>query len=425
MAKSMDIAKQLKALRGWSGQRAYSPEGALEGATNTYENIVRRRPKGAAGRSIMSEANEAYLEIQRRAMRDATVRPHSPTGLHTPPSATASAQTSGLINTNPGPVSTPDRLIPSSPKASTGPGSRVAIGYQPVNPDLPGNNYRIPNQAPSENWRNIIESSTGELDGPARSGTIYRDNIGYDYGGDGRVARRHNSREANIYRDYINSQDVDMGERPWPFVDKKLEKARLAELKPNWRRGPSESLIQDTGPATVDKRGPKSPDAKRTEALRQNSRAKKNPAKLKADQAKFAAGLKGQGGFIDPKLLKALGKVGLLGAATAGLEYFVPDNPIAQARKRGYKLTDEIGELFGVEGIKGGIENMDPGLNKTLASIGDSMLLDPLVSALGAGANMGDRLYGEMMGTNKKAKFKRTQGLGGRLQNRGLINGTP
>jgi len=383
----MDIAKQLKALRGWGGQRAYSPEGALEGATNTYENIVRRRPKGAAGRSIMSEANEAYLEIQRRAMRDATVRPHSPTGLHTPPSATASAQTSGLINTNPGPVSTPDLLIPSSPKASTGPGPKVGadrggLGAQRVGPKYAPHRSTF---TPTDFTRQFANSPF----------------------------RNMSQRDLNIYNDYIRGQDVNIG---------------VKDPEPNWRRGPSESLIQDTGPATVDKRGPRSPDAKRTEALRQNSRAKKNPAKLKADQAKFAAGLKSQGGFTniltDPKVYKALGKVGLLGAATAGLEYFVPDNPIAQARKRGYKLTDDIGELFGVEGIKGGIENMEPSSLKTLASIGDSMLLDPLVSALGAGANMGDRLYGEIMGTNKKAKFKRTKGLGGRLKNRGLLDGS-
>jgi hypothetical protein len=87
-------------------------------------------------------------------------------------------------------------------------------------------------------------------------------------------------------------------------------------------------------------------------------------------------------------------------------------------------MTDQIGGLLGMNGIKGGIENMEPGLNKTMASIGDSMLLDPVVTALGAGANMGDRLYGEMTGTNKKAKFKRTKGLGGRLKNRGLLDGS-
>jgi len=113
--------------------------------------------------------------------------------------------------------------------------------------------------------------------------------------------------------------------------------------------------------------------------------------------------------LTDPKVYKA--------------QYFVPDNPIAQARQRGYALTDQIGGLMGMEGIKGGIENMEPGFNKMIAGVGDSLFLDPVVTALGAGANMGDRMYNEWNGTNKKAKFKRSgQGLGGRLQ-RGLING--
>jgi hypothetical protein len=138
---------------------------------------------------------------------------------------------------------------------------------------------------------------------------------------------------------------------------------------------------------------------------------------------------KSQGGFTniftDPKVYKALGKVGLLAAATAGLEYFDPDNPIAQARQRGYKMTDDIGGLMGMNGIKGGIENMEPGFNKMIAGVGDSLFLDPVITALGAGANMGDRLYGEMTGTNKKFDMEHEgKGLMGRLgTQRGLING--
>jgi hypothetical protein len=53
------------------------------------------------------------------------------------------------------------------------------------------------------------------------------------------------------------------------------------------------------------------------------------------------------------------------------------------------------------------------------------MFLDPVVTALGAGANMGDRLYGEMTGTNKKFDMEhKGKGLMGRLgTQRGLING--
>jgi hypothetical protein len=127
-----------------------------------------------------------------------------------------------------------------------------------------------------------------------------------------------------------------------------------------------------------------------------------------------------QGGFIDPKLLKNIGKVGLIGAGEMALNYAAPDNPLAQARNRGDDLT---GQVFGTnlsEGIAG-IEN--PYLRAS-AHLGSGLLVDPLLTAAGAGANMGDRLYNEIQGTNQKANFKRGQGLGGRLQpNRGLIDG--
>ena len=86
-------------------------------------------------------------------------------------------------------------------------------------------------------------------------------------------------------------------------------------------------------------------------------------------------------------------------------------------------MTNQIGSMMGMNGLEQGIKDIKNPYMRGAAHLGTGMFLDPTITALGAGANMGDRLYKEMAGTNKKAEFKRTQGLGGRLQNRGLING--
>ena len=127
---------------------------------------------------------------------------------------------------------------------------------------------------------------------------------------------------------------------------------------------------------------------------------------------------KHQGGFIDLRLLKDLGKVGLIGGAEMALNYLAPDNPLAQARDRGDELT---GQLFGTS-LSEGIAGIEYPNLRAAGHLGAGILVDPLLTAAGAGANMGDRMYNEWNGTNKKSKFKRGKGLGGRLK-RGLING--
>ena len=130
-----------------------------------------------------------------------------------------------------------------------------------------------------------------------------------------------------------------------------------------------------------------------------------------------------QGGFIDPKFLKGLGKVGLKVAATMALDYIAPNNPVAQARDRGYKLTNQLGGLLGVGGIEEGINAIENPYLKGAAHLGNGLIADPLLTAAGAGANMGDRLYNEIQGTNKKADIKRKgSGLAGRLP-RGILDG--
>ena len=433
MAAESDIGKMLKSIRGYGGRRSISPEASLDGAAKQYGNILQggRRLRGASKAakssysSTLSAAEEAYLDIQRAAMRskDIWAKDIVAAGLVdpelAPSSATSSKSASGLLNTNAGPVSTPDRLIPSSPQASTGPGPKAG-GYTAPTP------YE-PRKWPKGMQEPLLEGTT-EI---GTKGLTPRERLVSPSGappyGDGptdwsRTAsadstiRDMSRRDLNIYDDYIQGKDVDMDGR---LTGKEAKKAP----KPDWRKPADTSGYKGTGPATIDKRRPLSPNTKRTQALKQNTENKKSPAKLKKDQAKFAAKIKAQRGFIDPRLLKDLGRVGLLGAGTAALEYLDPDNPIALSRQRGYELTDEIGDMFGIDGVKGGIEGMDPSSFKTLASIADSMLLDPVVSVLGAGANMGDRLYNEITGTNKKSKFKRGKGLGGRI-NRGLINGS-
>ena len=120
-----------------------------------------------------------------------------------------------------------------------------------------------------------------------------------------------------------------------------------------------------------------------------------------------------QGGFINAGLLKNIGKVGLLGAGEAALNYFVPDNPINQARERGNGLLSDIGL-----DLQGGIEGIQNPMLRGSAHLANGMFADPFVTALGAGANMGDRIYKEWTGENIRPNItKQGPAMQGRFNN--------
>ena len=128
---------------------------------------------------------------------------------------------------------------------------------------------------------------------------------------------------------------------------------------------------------------------------------------------------KSQGGFINAGLLKNVGKVGLLGAGEAALNYFAPDNPINQARERGNGLLSDIG--LDLEGAIEGIENP---MLRAPAHLANGMFADPFVTALGAGANMGDRIRKEWTGENIRPNItKDGPAMQGRFNQRGLLEG--
>ena len=126
-----------------------------------------------------------------------------------------------------------------------------------------------------------------------------------------------------------------------------------------------------------------------------------------------------QGGFINKNLLKNIGKVGLLGAAEMGLNYLAPDNPINQARDRGYGALKDVG--LDLEGAIAGIENP---MLRAPAHLANGLLADPFITALGAGANMGDRIRKEWTGENIRPNItKDGPAMQGRFNKRGLLDG--
>ena len=128
---------------------------------------------------------------------------------------------------------------------------------------------------------------------------------------------------------------------------------------------------------------------------------------------------KSQGGLINANLLKNVGKIGLLGAAEMGLNYLAPDNPINQSRDRGYEALMDVG--LDLEGAIEGIENP---MLRAPAHLANGLLADPFITALGAGANMGDRIRKEWTGENIRPNItKDGPAMQGRFNQRGLLDG--
>ena len=115
--------------------------------------------------------------------------------------------------------------------------------------------------------------------------------------------------------------------------------------------------------------------------------------------------------------LRGLGKVGLLGGGEMLLNAVAPDNPLNQARQRGHGMLGDLGL-----DLQGSIDGIESTPLRHAAMLGEGMFLDPFVTALGAGANMGDRLYGEITGENIRPNITRQgPGLAGRFNKKGML----
>ena len=138
-----------------------------------------------------------------------------------------------------------------------------------------------------------------------------------------------------------------------------------------------------------------------------------------------------QGGFVDPGamaegldesprlkgLLKGAGKIGLLGAAEMGLNYFAPDNPINQARQRGHDVLTDLGV-----DLRGAIDGIDHTGLKVAAMLGEGLFVDPLVTAFGAGNWLGDRIQQEWRGEKATNNLSRGgYGMMGRFNKKGIL----
>ena len=99
-----------------------------------------------------------------------------------------------------------------------------------------------------------------------------------------------------------------------------------------------------------------------------------------------------QGGHLNPSAFnhptaKNIGKMGLLGAGEMALNYFWPDNPVAASREKGYDTMQSLG--LDLDGAIQGIENTPL---QVAARLGQGLLVDPLVTAFGAGNWVGDKI---------------------------------
>ena len=141
----------------------------------------------------------------------------------------------------------------------------------------------------------------------------------------------------------------------------------------------------------------------------------KDPLKLSEDRNKFLEKikkLKRQGGFISPSLLKNVGKIGGITAASMALEHFVPNNPLSVSRRRGYKLWEEVGDLFGFDGnVDSNVAEVKNPYMRAGASVGQGLLVDTLMTAAGAGGILGDWISGSKIDSKKgkpmKNRFKK------------------
>ena len=99
-----------------------------------------------------------------------------------------------------------------------------------------------------------------------------------------------------------------------------------------------------------------------------------------------------QGGHLNPSafnhpITRNIGKVGLLGAGEMALNHFWPDNPVAASREKGYDTMQSLG--LDLDGAIQGIESTPL---QVAARLGQGLLVDPLVTAFGAGNWVGDKI---------------------------------
>jgi len=140
-----------------------------------------------------------------------------------------------------------------------------------------------------------------------------------------------------------------------------------------------------------------------------------------------------QGGYVDldapvdpnhkplspgtQSLIKNVGKVGLLGGAEMALNYFAPDNPINQARQKGHDTLTDLGL-----DLRGAIDGIDHTGLKVAAMLGEGLLVDPLVTAFGAGNWLGERVQQEWRGEKAKNNLSRGgYGMMGRFKKQGML----
>lgn len=99
-----------------------------------------------------------------------------------------------------------------------------------------------------------------------------------------------------------------------------------------------------------------------------------------------------QGGHLNPgafnhPITRNIGRVGLLGAGEMALNHFWPDNPVAASREKGYDTMQSLG--LDLDGAIQGIESTPL---QVAARLGQGLLVDPLVTAFGAGNWVGDKI---------------------------------
>jgi hypothetical protein len=176
----------------------------------------------------------------------------------------------------------------------------------------------------------------------------------------------------------------------------------------------------------------KSPDLGYTaDAVAKHKENLKDPLKLQEDQNKFlkkVKKLRGQGGYIDPKLLKTIGKIGGITALSVALEHFIPNNPLSESRRRGYKLWQEIGEsdlLKDMTGLSfdGDVDKNVAGIANPYmragASVGQGLLVDTLATVFGGAGMLGDTIYAGISG--KKLTQKGKSGIKNRFK-KGMLD---
>jgi len=202
-----------------------------------------------------------------------------------------------------------------------------------------------------------------------------------------------------------------------PSIDSKKNAASLSkegdrilkEIEPTI----AENTARKGAMGTADWRandGKELPNYRVDDAKAKHKENLKDPLKLSEDRNKFlkkVKKLKGQGGFISPSLLKNIGKIGGITAASVALDYFAPNNPLSASRRRGYKLWEEVGDVFGFEGnIDSNVAGVKNPYMRAGASVGQGLLVDTAMTALGAGGILGDWVSGSKIDSKKGKSIK-------------------